>query len=769
LDEQRGVVQNEKRQGENQPYGLVDEVMAPSIYPKGHPYSWTTIGSMEDLNAASLGDVKEWFRTYYGAANAVLVVAGDVEPADVKARVEKFFGDIPPGPPVPRQEVWVAKRAGEQRQVLQDRVPQARVYLVWNTPQWGSADDDRLDLVARVLASGKTSRLYRRLVYEERIATDVSADPGSSELGSTFTVRATVKPGGDAARVERAIREELARFLSGGPSADELFRAKTGRLSGFVRGVERIGGFGGKSDVLAESQVYGGSPDFYRVRLGRVRSATAAEVRDAARRWLSDGIYVLTVVPFPERQAAATGADRSRRPEPGPSPAPAFPSFTRQRLSNGLTVIVAERHAVPEVQLDLLVDAGYASDQLGAPGEAKLATAMLDEGTRTRSALVISDALQRLGARLETSSNLDTSVVSMSALRANLEPSLALFADVVLNPSFPEPDFQRLKAQQLAALEQEAVQPVAAALRILPRVLYGEGHAYANPLTGSGTAASVGKLTRADVARWHRIWVRPNNATLVVVGDTTAKELVPRLERLLGAWRAAEVPRKNLAPVRPPAGGRVYLLDRPGSIQSVVVAAELAPPRANPQEIAQAAMNTVLGGAFTSRLNMNLREDKHWSYGARSALADARGQRPFYAMAPVQADRTRDAVAEMRKELAGIRAGRPITADEVAMARGALTLTLPGRWETARAVAASIAQIVRFGFDDRYFDTYAQKVNALGPADLAKAAELVDPDRLTWVIIGDRAKIEPGLRELKLGELRLVDADGNERRPTAGR
>ncbi len=766
LDEQRGVVQNEKRQRENEPYGLVDEVMTPSIYPKGHPYSWTVIGSMEDLTAASLEDTRDWFRTYYGASNAVLVVAGDVKPEEVKAKVERYFGDVPPGQPIPKQEAWVARRTGEQRQVLQDRVPQARIYLVWNTPPWGSADDDHLDVAARVLASGKTSRLYRRLVYEEQTATDVSASTGTGEIGSTFYITATVKPGGDPGRVERAIREELARFTAQGPTADELVRAKTGRLAGFVRGVERIGGFGGKSDVLAEHAVYGGSPDFYKVRLGRFRSATAAQVREVARRWLTDGVYVLTVVPFPERQAAATGADRSTRPEPGAAPAPAFPAFSRHRLSNGLAVIVAERHAVPDVQLDLLVDAGYASDR-GAPGTAKLAAAMLDEGTRTRSALALSDALQRLGARLDTSSDVDTSHVSMAALRANLDASLELFADVLLNPVFPEADLARLKAQQLAALQQEAVTPMSAALRILPRLLYGEGHAYANPLTGSGTSASVEKLTRADVARWHQTWVRPNNATLVVVGDTSAKEIVPRLERLLAGWRQAEVPGKDLAAVPLPAAGRVYLLDRPGSIQTMVIAGQVAPPRANPQEIAQTAMNTVLGGAFTSRLNMNLREDKHWAYGARTLLFDARGQRPFIAFAPVQADKTAETVVEMRKELTGIRGERPVTADEVGMARGKLTLALPGRWETAREVARSIGELVRFGFPDRYFDAYPEKVRSLEPADLQQAAGVVEPDRLTWVIIGDRAKIEPGLRALKLGELRLVDADGNERKAPA--
>src|SRR5512143_2276721 len=445
LDEQRGVVQNEKRQGENEPYGRVEELIQTAIYPKGHPYSWTVIGSMEDLNAASLDDVKEWFRTYYGPSNAVLVVAGDVKAEDVKARVEKYFGDIPPGPPIAKHDVWIAPRSGEHRQTLQDRVPQSRVYKVWNTPQWGAPDDDRLDLVARVLTSGKSSRLFKRLVYDDQIATDVRAYQGSSEIGSNFMIQATARPGGDLAAVEKAVNEELARLLRDGPTAEEVERAKTDRLSGFVRGVERIGGFGGKSDVLAQSQVWGGRPDFYRTRLDRVKAAGVAEVAAAAKRWLSDGVYVLEVHPFPELAAGPGGADRKSRPVPGASPEAHLPAFERATLPNGLKLIVAERHDVPVVRMNLLVDAGSASDQFAAPGTAKLAGDMMDEGTKTRTALQISDELQMLGAQLGTRSALDTTSGTLPALDANLDPSLAVFADVVLNPSFPQAELDRLK------------------------------------------------------------------------------------------------------------------------------------------------------------------------------------------------------------------------------------------------------------------------------------------------------------------------------------
>jgi zinc protease len=763
LDEQRGVVQNEKRQGENQPYGRVGEVMQPSLYPKAHPYSWTVIGSMEDLNAASLDDVKEWFRTYYGAANATLVVAGDVTPEDVKARVEKYFGDVPPGPPVDRQQAWVAKRTGEQRQEMQDRVPQARLYLVWNTAEWGTEDDTLLSMAAQVLASGKTSRLYKRLVYDDQLATDVMAMQGTSELGSNFVVQASVRPGGDPAAVEKAIKEELARYLARGPTADEVARARTQRLASFIRGVERIGGWGGVSDVLARCQTFGGDPACYKAELSTVKKASPAAVLAASRRWLSDGVYVLTVRPFPEL-AAGPGIDRATRPEPGPSPDARFPAFERAALPNGLQLVVATRRAVPAASFRLLVDAGYASDLGGTPGTAKLAVAMVDEGTRTRSALQISDELQRLGASLSTGSNLDQSYVAMSALTANLDASLAIFADVALSPSFPEADFERLKQQQLAAIQQESVQPFGIAQRVVPRLLYGAGHAYGNPLTGSGTTASVTSLTRDQVRAWWETWFKPDAATLVVVGDVTMAEVRPRVEKLFGGWKRGQVPAKRVGAVEPPRPA-LYLIDRPGSIQSLILMGTVAPPKANPDEIPEQVMNAILGGQFIARVNMNLREDKHWSYGAGTVLLDARGPRPYLGYAQVQGDKTSEALAEFVKELTDIQGARPATPQELAVAQSSLTLSLPGEWETSAAVAGSITEIVRFGLPDRYFDGWAGKVRAVTTAQVSKAAALVDPSRVIWVVVGDRAKVQAGLEALGLGPVQVIDASGNPAAP----
>jgi len=761
LDLQRGVVQNEKRQGENQPYGVTEQLLTQNTYPAGHPYSWTTIGDMADLDAASMKDVQEWFKTYYGPSNVVLVLAGDIDAKTAREKVTKYFGDIPAGPPVAHQQVWIAKMTGTHRQVVQDRVPQARIYKVWNIPEYGSADGDYLDLVSDVLSSGKSSRFYKRLVYEDQIATDAAAFTDLGEIGGQFMVRATARPGQSIAQVEKELDEELARFLKNGPTAEELQRVKTQYQANFIRRIERIGGFGGKSDRLAQSQVFRGSPDAYKISLKRVQLATAEDLRAAAQKWISDGVYILEVDPFPDYRTASAGADRSKAPDTGTPPELKLPKLQRATLSNGLKVILAERHEVPLVNFTLAADAGFASDASTSPGTANLAMQVLTDGTRTRNALEISDELESLGATLRGSSNLDLSFVSLSALTAKLDPSLDLFADVVLNPSYPENEVKREQKLVLAGIEREQNTPATLALRVLPALLYGAGHPYGNPLTGSGTKESVAKLTREDLVKFHDTWLAPNNSTLIVVGDTTLNEVTPKLEKLFAGWKSGSVPAKNVKTVPVAAKSAVYLIDKPGALQSVIIAGVVAPPRANPREIAIEAMNDSLGGMFGSRLNMNLREDKHWSYGTGTRLRDARSQRPFYAVAPVQTDKTKESLVEMNKEFRGIVGDHPVSAGELAKIQANETLKLPGSRETLGALGQSIVDLVQFGLPDDYYDTYAGKVRALKTSDVNEAArEVVRPDNLIWIVVGDRAKIEAGVRELNLGEFGLMDTDG---------
>lgn len=763
LDEQRGVVQNEKRQFDNEPYSISEELITKAVWPAHHPYSHTVIGSMDDLNAAALADVTDFFKNYYGAANAVVVLAGDIDFETAKQKVEKYFGDIAAGPPVAKFEQWVAKREGSQRQTAHDRVPQARLYKVWNAPGIGTAEHDYLSLLTRILSNDKASRLYKRLVYDEQIATSMNVFMDTREIASLFTIMATARPGDDLEKVEASVNNELQKLLARGVTASELEKAKAHYISGFIRGIERIGGFGGKSDILAQSEVYLGSPDAYRRSLERVEKATVADINAVAKKYLADGDYSLEILPFPNYQSAASQAEiRKTMPEPAEMAAPVFPKYETATLANGMKLIVAQRSSVPVVNLNLLFDAGYASDQTALPGTASLALNMLDEGTTTRNAIRISEDLTRLGATLGTGSNLDLSSVSLSTVKASLDESLTLFADVILNPAFPESDLLRLQRQQIAAIQREKAQPVQMALRVFPRLIYGEGHAYSNPYSGSGTEQSVAKLTRADLQKFHQTWLKPNNATMVVVGDTTMSEIRPKLEALFASWKRGDVPQKNLGTAQAASKSVVYLIDKPGAVQTVILTGVIAPPKANPNEIAIETMNTVLGGAFISRLNLNLREDKHWSYGAGSFLPDARGQRMFIAYAPVQSDKTKESIVEVRRELQQITKDRVVTADELAMAKSNLTLALPGLWETSTAVGSSLADIVRFNLPPDYYDTYAGKVKTMTLNDMNQAAQtVVRADNLTWVIVGDRSKIEAGVRELNLGELRLIDADGN--------
>jgi zinc protease len=763
LDLQRGVVQNEKRQGENQPYAVSRELIQKATYPPGHPYSHTVIGSMDDLNAASLADVQTWFKTYYGPSNAVLAIAGDVDVATAKAKVTKYFGDIPAGPPVAHQRQWVAKMSGIHREAVQDRVPLARIYKVWNVPGFGTVDSDYLDLAAAILSSGKSSRLYKRLVYDDQIATAVSVFNNSREISGQFIIQATAKPGKGLDDIEKAIDEELAKFLKGGPTQSELERAKTEQLAGSIRGLERVGGFGGKSDILAINQTYVGSPDGYKDSLGRIKNATVGDIKDAANSWLNDGVYVLDVLPFPPYKTTVETVDRSKFPDVGDAKDSKLPPLQKSVLSNGLNIIIAERHEVPIVNLSLAMNAGYAADQLAVPGTARLMASLMISGTQKRNALEISDELQSLGAELNATSDLDFTTISLSALKAKLDQSLDLYADIILHPSFPEGDFKRQQTLQLATIDNEQSQPQMMALRVLPRLLYGKDNAYSVPFTGSGSKESVATITRESLVKFRETWFKPNNGTLIIVGDATLDEIKPKLETLFAGWKRGDVPTKNLAKVQPPQKADVYLIDKPGALQSVIIAGTIAPPKNSPQELALDVMNSALGGQFNSRLNMNLREDKHWSYGVFSMARNARAQRPYFLIAPVQTDKTTESLVELQREVHDAVGAHPFTEEEVERIKRQDILQLPGSRETLQAVGAAIRDLVEYDLPANYWDTYSSRIKALTTGTVNdQAKSLIQPGKLVWVIVGDRSKIEEGVKSLGIGDLHHLSADGSE-------
>jgi zinc protease len=766
LDEQREVVRNEKKQSENQPYGRVGELLSRSLYPDGHPYSWPIIGRMEDLDAAGLDDVRDWFRRWYAPSNAVVVISGDVDPERAIERVEAHFGALEASTVLERPGRWIAALGEPRRVDLDDRVPQARVYRAWNVPPTYDDDYRALGLVARVLSHGKSSRLYRRLVYDDQIATDASAYLWSGEIGSSFLIQATCAPGVEARLVERALDEELEALRRDGPDTSELDRAKARARSSFLHGIERAGGFGGKSEILAHGEVFRGDPGAWAESLAAIEAARPEALRQATSTWLGAAALTLTVRPRTERGRATLDVGRDALPAVPAIVAAdlAFPESTR--LGNGLELIVWPRRGLPLAYARLIVDAGFAADHDAPRGTATLTMAAIDEGTARRSALEISDRLALLGARLACAAGLDDCRLGISSLAETAGPAAELLAEVALAPAFPEHEVERLKREQIARIRREMVTPVQLALRVLPLVLYGPQHPYGMPFTGSGSEEEVAATDRRHLETFHRRWIRPHRSTLVCLGDLDPERTRDAMRALFEGWETgadsgSTEPGEPAEPAPAAGARRILLLDRPESSQSVLFGGQLVPPRRHDSELDLEAFHQALGGFFTSRLNLNLREDKGWTYGAHSLLWSARRERPFLVYSSVQADATARALAEMDREVREMLADRPITEDELDRVRRQLVLSLPARRETLVDIADDIEEILVNRLRRDYYVGYARRVGTLTSGGVTETARAwLDPDRFVWVVVGDLDRTRKELEDLGWGDPTEIDGGG---------
>ena len=764
LDEQRGVVQNEKRQGENQPYGRVFIQASKATFPVGHPYSWTTIGSMEDLNAATLEDVQLWFKTYYGPNNAVLSLAGDINVDEAKKIVTKYFGDIPPGPSPIKKKKWIAKRSGEKREIMYDRVPNARIYKVWNTPEIGSPEHAHFELLASLLTGGKNSALYQELVYKRQLATSVSAFYYDREIAGQFWIAVDLANGRSLDDLEDAMDKALSDFIKKGPSAKRLKNTKTSIRASSIKGLQRVGGFGGKSDLLAYSEVYSGNPGAYLEFINGIMEITNKEIKETANTWLTDGAYVLTVIPEENRSYdSESTADRSKLPFPTEFPELDLPEIQRAKLSNGLEVVLAERHDVPMINLSFQIKSGHATDPLGQPGLANFTMSMLTEGSKSFNALELSDQLEELGTDLYTSTGLDSSSINISSLKSSFEESIEIMFEVITEPTFDQEEIDRKKIRWLAAIDQSLSTPNGMVSNLIPEILYGEDHPYAKPFSGNGTRESIQWMSRDDLIDYKNRFIAPSNGTLILVGDTTLDEILPILEAQFGSWpenRMLKGAQLVYTINKEPDSRRVFLIDKPGAVQSLIVAGQLMPGMRTPDEIDIDLMNRVIGGSFTSRLNMNLREDKSWSYGVRTRLSQYKGPRPMLVSAPVQTDKTVDSIQEIIREYDEYLSSNPAKNEELEAIVNDLSLGLIGDFETFGSLMSGLSGIVSFDREDDFLDNLPAKYRSMTIDDINTAAErYIDPSIWTWVIVGDLSKIEQGIRELDLGEIEILKLD----------
>jgi predicted Zn-dependent peptidase len=763
LDNQIGVVQNEKRQGDNRPGGLVYYEVLESLFPEGHPYRHSTIGSMADLDSASLRDIKQWFIDKYGPNNAVLVLAGDISAAEARPLVEKYFGAIPRGPVNTPAAADVPTLSAPKSIVMKDRVAATSLQRYWAVPGLQSEQLAALDLGGSILGGLASSRLDRILVRDEKLAVSVSAGLQPFQRIGIFEVEAVVKPGVDPAVVDKRLNEIMAEYLANGPTEDEVRRAATQDVAGRIRGLEQVGGFGGKAVALAEGQVFVGDSDFYKKNLDAYAAVTPAQVRAAMQQWLSRPAFSVRLEPGdrppyveakgPKKAAKADIASKKTvrsLPALAESPPLDFPDVQHVTLSNGIKLAYAQRSTVPVTQLALSFDAGYSADVRSGRGLQNLTLNLLEEGADGLTSQQIAEEQERLGAVISASGSADRSNVSLSALTANLGPSLELLADVVQRPDFNVSELDRVRTQTLTAIAQAQKEPNSIAARALPALIYGEDHPYAT--TNLGDVAAVTAISRDDLVRFHNSWLRPDNVELFVVSNLPLSELQPQLEAHFGKWAAPTAPKgvKNfIAPPARPTKAKIVFIDRPGSPQSVILGGQLTPIDPFGDVVPVTSANDVLGGNFLSRINMDLRETKGWSYGVRGSIGLNVHAVPYLINAPVQADRTADSIKALNEQVSGFLGAKGVTSEELKRTIANLSQQLPGRFETSQSVLSAMMTNALYRRPDNYYELLAAQYRAMTGPGLDQAIRgAIDPNSFTWVVVGDAAKVKPQLDKL---------------------
>ena len=779
LSNQQDVVRNERRQSvENQPYGLAEETLVQTLFPPKHPYYGNVIGSHEDIQAAKLDDVRRFFRQYYAPNNASLAIVGDFEPAQAKALVQKYFGTLKRGSAVPPIKAATPKITSERRKTVTARVELPRVYMAWITSPILKPGDADADIAANILGGGRSSRLYKKLVYEKQIAQTVSATQQSLILGSVFQIEATARPGHTVDELEKAIDEELAAFRSKPAEASEIERSRNRIETSIIGGLEVLGGFGGVADRLNSYNHYLGTPDYLEKDVQRYRAVTPASVQAFAKDQLAQtSRVVLHVTPGqpapvaqvatpPAPQGAAASAPetinadeawRNEPPKPGPSKPLQLATPVSATLSNGLTLILSERRGLPIVAANLVLKTGSDANPLDKPGLANFVAAMLDEGTATRNALQIADQVAQLGASLTTGSSMDATTASVRSLTKNFGPTLDILADVVLHPSFPAEEIERQRASRLAGLVQQRDNPAQVAALVLASALYGTKHPYG--YAEVGTEASVKAVTRGDMdGFWKQNFV-PNNAALVVAGDISLPELRALAEKSFGSWARGTPAQPNLGAPSTTAA-RIVIVDKAGSPQTQVRVAGIGAARSSPDFRPMQVMNIALGGLFSSRINMNLREAHGYTYGASSGFSFRRAAGPFQVASGIRTDVTAPAVDEIFKELRGM-VERPLTEDELTKAKDAMANSLPGAFESSANAVGNFSNVFIYDLGLDYYTKYAAQVNAVTrDQTLTMAKKYLDPSKMVVIAVGDRAKIEAELKKLNLGAIEVRDTEG---------
>jgi zinc protease len=786
---QQGVVQNEKRQGvDNQPYGQTSYVIDKLLYPTGHPYNWQVIGSFEDLANATVEDVRDFFRKWYGPQNATLVIAGDLDVAQTRAWVEKYFGEIPAGAtqgdPQPQNVSLTESRRAYHED---DFARSPELNMVFPTVESYTEDSYALSILGELFSQGKKAPLYKVVVEEEKLAPSVSAFNRSREITGSFGIRIRAFPNVPLSDVEAAIQEAFARFEADGFTEEDLNRIKARTETSFYGGISSVLS---KSFQLASYNEFAGSPGFIAEDIANRLAVTSDDVWRVYDTYIKDKPFVLTsfvprgqtglvaegsqlfVIPEdPEGlESAAAGMevppvdplpssfDRSVEPQKGPAPSITVPTIWTHTYANGLRLYGIEQHEVPLVQFSLTLRGGVLKDAIEKVGVANLVSDVMMEGTANKSPLELEEAIEELGARITMGTGRQSISLGANGLKSKTGEIFALAQEILLEPRWDETEFARIKDETIENINRQSVNPGAVASNVFNRLVYGE-----NSILGKnslGTMESVRAITMDDLKAYYEANFSPTVSHLVIAGDITQAEAVELFRPLEESWPAREVAEASWPEPQPQPRTRLYFVDIPGARQSQIYVGQLGLSQLNPDYHAVDVMNYELGGSFNGVLNMILREEKGFTYGAGSGFGGGIYPGTFVASSSVQSAATMESVEIFRDEIARYREG--ISQEDLDFTKNAMILSNALRFETAGALLGMLNTIATY---ERPFDYVLEEEQTTRDMTLDRhrelAQEYLDPSHMIYLVVGDAATQMAPLRALGLGGPVQLDVSGN--------
>ncbi len=761
FDTERDVVKNERRQSyENRPYGMASWHMQQSLFPLPHPYHWMTIGSQEDLDAASLDDVKDFFRQYYSPSNASLAIAGDIDTAAALDLAHRYFSDLNPGPSVRRIDRADSLLSGRVDLEMTDRVTLPRIYAAWLAPANFSGRDDAGDILRAILSDGQSSRMYRTLVYDKQIAQSASVGYHAAEIAGQFRMELTPADGHTLDEVEAAAEAVLAGIADDPPTEEEFERAVNRIEMQHQRMLSRVGGFGGRADALNYFNVFTGDPGALNQAMDKYRSVTREDVLQAHHEIMAAGQVRMRVYPERALSTATVALDRTQQPAGGPTPEFVPPVPERARLPNGMEVAVVTKTGTPLVTLSVLARAGAIGDDAGLPGLTSFMAALMDEGTTNRSSQEIAAAFEYIGSRLSVEARKEVTLLTAETLNRHWRHALGLAADVARNANFPDHELDRVRRERLTDLRRARDDAGFVADSNYGALIFGPESPYAH--SSLGNEATVSAARRDDLVARYGQALRPDRLCLLVAGDVNLEEAMRAAEEYFGDWSSRA---DGIADVDVPAGTtgggpQLFLIDKPAAAQSVIRAGMPLAQRNHPDHMPLSVLNYAFGGQFSARLNQNLRQDKGYSYGYNSGISWYNAPSLLSAGGSVQTEVTREAVIETLREFEDISGARPLTVEELENAQNGLRLGYPSGFERPAQLLGQLVPLVQFDLPSDYFRTFEQRLAGVTLADTHRVgAEYLATERLRVLVVGDRERVEEPLRELGY-ELTVLDTEG---------